>query len=343
MPDTRPLRSIARLCCVVLLCATTAAAAQDTAPRYEFRSGFWRNLHHLLYAQALSQPGDGSRRRVRLVSENEAVIDALPAKDRAVWERAREHYATHLAGRSLVFDGDMIALGLVLGAAADADAPGAHEDLPAALRSALLEAAPVYRRHWWSGHDARNREWAADVQQRLQRHGPALRARMAEVFATEWPQEPVPVELAFYANPEGAYTTLDPVAITIASSDRDAQDDAALEILLHETAHAMAGPLRAGLQAALEREACDEAAPLPRDLWHQALFFLVGELVAREVPGHLPYADALDLWQRAWTPAARAALQANLTPYLDGRGDLGTALQGVVQELQGCGRRLAPP
>lgn len=314
---------------VALLAVAGGASAQE--PRFEFRNGFWRNLHHLLFAQALLHPDAGKVRTVRLVASDQVHADALDEREAAIWARAVDFYASHLVQRDLLFDEDMVALGRAL-SDADPDAPlESTADIPADVRDVLESAATIYRLHWWNGHRDHNERWRLALAPLLQRHGAALRAHLERLFESPWPGEPVVVDLVYYANAVGAYTSLDPVRITIGTSDAHIQRTSALEILMHETAHAMVGRLRDHIARA--DGGGGPGSPLPRDLWHQVQFHLVGEAVAAQVDGHVPYADAIDLWSRAWSVRQRNLIEVEMKPLLAGHVSLRDAADALIRRL----------
>jgi len=318
-----------------LLLGLVGKSVGASTPRYDFEVGMWRNLHHLLYAQALSDPAAQRVRRIRLDVQDEATLDKLSDVEQRTWKAARDHYVATLIGKNLLFDDEMLAIGLALSKTASAEQlPAAG--LPRDLHRALSDAGPIYRKYWWPAHRARARQWASEAQALLDAHGAKLRPRLEAVYAVAWPDEPVVVDLVYYANSSGAYTILGPTRIAIATSDAGNWNQAALEILLHETTHAMLGPLQQQLdrlaEVAKARPGADVKA-LRRDLWHEVQFFLTGAVVARELPGYRPYADKNDLWSLAWPGRDRTVIESEMTPYLEGEKSLGSALQALVDSL----------
>lgn len=310
------------------------AYTQAQPPLYDFRIGFWRNLHHTLYAQASSEPSPHRVRRIRLAPGDQAVLAALDDGQRSDWAAARDAYAQSWIGQHLLFDAEMRQIGEALSQAGDADEP--PTSLPPDLRNALILAAPIYRQSLWPAHRAQGAAWVAALEPRLAQHGASLRRRLTDLYGAPWPDEPIVVEIAAYASAEGAYTSLGPTRITVASGDAANAGDAALEILMHETSHAMAGPLQANLSAHADAASARPGAEaLRRDLWHEALFYLTGEAVAEVLPGYTPYADSNGLWARVWTGPDRAALEATMTPLLSGEASLDSALSNLVDRLAG--------
>lgn len=288
-------------------------------PCFEFHSGFWMNLHHLLCEQA----------RRRLVAQGAKLWGpppmalapeptALEGAEQRAWDAALATYARY-ASKDLLFDEDLGRIKQALARQEDAKIP---EGLPEDLRDALLAAAPVYRVHGWKAQDAANRAWAAARAADLLRLHAQLRDAVAKDFATAWPASKVRVELVPVAGWAGAYTTTDPTFIVLGTADPRDQADQGFEILFHEASH--------GLSAKLEADLAKLGAP--GDLWHAVLFDTVGCEVAKALPGHVPYAETQGLWTRAW-PTYHDAIVKAWRPWIEGKRSYDAALKALVAAL----------
>jgi len=165
------------------------------------------------------------------------------------------------------------------------------------------------------------------------------------------------VDVAAYANWAGAYTTLDPLRVTISSLDSRNQGSEALEVLFHEASHGIAEPV----QDAIIRECRQRDKAIPRDLWHALIFYTTGEVIrpvlassdatprgeldlrsptstsgssptsAREnsrstsAAGYTPYALREGLYERGWK-SYLDVLQRFWQPYIDGRATFSDAI-----------------
>src|SRR5215510_10159525 len=58
---------------------------------FDFHSGFWMNLHHFLYQQALAQKAGREGRPIRGAGEVVSV-EALNEEEKRAWATALEHY-----------------------------------------------------------------------------------------------------------------------------------------------------------------------------------------------------------------------------------------------------------
>ncbi len=216
--------------------------------------------------------------------------------------------------------------------------------MPAKLTQVLEAAAPVYRAHLWPEHDRSNRRWILGVAPLVREQGVGLSERLADIYQTRWPREKIRVDVTGFANWAAAYTTADPLRVTISSLDSRNQGAAALEVLFHEGSHGIAEPV----QAAIIRECRQRDKPIPRDLWHALVFYTTGEVIRPvmdspdatagdldgSVPGrgYVPYAVREGLYQRGWNDYFKL-LQKFWQPYLDGSASFDDAIARMVSSL----------
>src|SRR5713226_4576686 len=214
-------------------------------PVFELHSGFWINLHHTLYHEARSRtasaPPDKSAKPPgpTLNTAPEAKSTLAPGEQR-VWDDAVAYYAANYAAKDLLFSTELIQLKDQLGDFEDCDELSGRKrkfcdaGLPAKLTQVLEAAAPVYRAHLWPAHDRANRRWIMRVAPLVREQGVGLSERLADIYQARWPREKIRVDVTGYANWTGAYTTADPLRVTISSLDSRNQGAASLEVLFHE-------------------------------------------------------------------------------------------------------------
>jgi hypothetical protein len=319
---------------------------ESPLPVFELHSGFWVNLHHFLYLQARLRKGDSAStdRGKGAAPPNEvppSLID-FPAEEIRAWQAAVAFYASDLAGRDLVLNGDMEIINNRLsememcGDLEEKSSTVCRSGLQSDLVEILDRAAPVYRAHWWAEQDRANREWIAQVAPMVRQMGLELSGQLAEVYQRPWPVARLRVDVVWYAGPYGAYTSLNPTHVTISSHDERNQGVYGFEVLFHESSHALAG----AVTEAISREFRKRDKLIPRDLWHALLFYTTGELVRRDlIYGTLtsaslqgtnpfkyqPYAARFGLYSGAWE-AFRGLLDLYWRPYLDGKVSLDRAI-----------------
>jgi hypothetical protein len=317
----------------------------------EFHSGFWINLHHFLYAEARLRAGEplvegGGATAPGIVFEN----DSSPQ-----WTAALDYYAAHFIHHDLLLDYQLVAIEDALTqfeACPDLtgrSSPACNAGLPVELAALLERAAPIYRAGWWPRHDRQNRIWIASVAPLIRELGTSLSTDLAGIYKSAWPAAPIPVDVAIYAGPFGAYTSLDPVHITLSSADQRNAGLEGFEVVFHEASHSLAAPVSDLITA--DCHALNK--PVPRDLWHALLFYTTGVLVERALgsmqppsspganrgaaaappsPAYVPYAIRNGLYERDWQAYQSALVQA-WQPYLDGHALFRDAILNLVQAL----------
>lgn len=321
-------------------------------PTFEFRSGFWTNLHHFLYEQALLR-----RDRVNIAIGGGAddaravfvpVTAQLSADEQRDWDSALDYYAQNLASKDLLQNGDMVAINNVLatlGACTELSGrstPRCTSGLQPPMIAALTAAAPVYRAHWWPEDDRSNHEWISKMGGMIAKWGTDISQQLSATYSAPWPVSHIIVDIVGYGGPFGAYTSLDPLHITISSRDPRNQGTAGLagfEVLFHEASHSLAE----NVSRAIAEECRRRGKLIPRDLWHAVLFYTTGEIVLREITAqtpkdspqlveYQPYGARYGLYERGWAHYFQV-LQTCWQPYLDGRLTFDAAVSRMVAAL----------
>jgi hypothetical protein len=206
---TRTWAGRALLTIAVAAAVARPAAAQDTR-LFVFQNNFWVNLHQHLHAEAGRPGGAGG---------------------------AGTPYA-ELAKRDPVFDAKLVAINDALGRMPGDAASVTDDRIEPAVRAALNEAAPAYRRDVWPRQRQLNDAWIADMKARVDRHGTALIAALAHAYHTDWPSQPILIDVSGDAGRVGAYTTDSGPAgfaghATIAPGGAGAEGDMGLESIFH--------------------------------------------------------------------------------------------------------------
>jgi len=301
-----------------LACALPANAAEvvRVAP-WELHSSFWMSLHQTLI-------DDATRPTPR-------ELTALSPEDQKTWNECVAAYRAAGGTGDMVFSKSMAITNDAISQVTD-DATEPAIDAP--LADALMRAAPVYRAQWWEADDKTNRFFLAYAAAMLREAGADLVRAHEAVYRTEWPQR-VLVYVAPYGGPFGAYTMTGHaggVITTMSSRDAGYQGLRALEMLLHESSHAVVGPTKGTVAAAIAAAGKKRGVEAPRDLWHAILFATSSELTRRllaqrGVPAY--QASSEDLFTRVW-PHYREAIEKYWIPYVDGQGNLEDAIDAVV-------------
>jgi hypothetical protein len=341
-------RALCFFACLVPFFLAPLAPAQDEPPSpplpvFEFHSGFWLNLHHTLYRIARSQRAASSAPNAAGSSSG---IANLSPNEQRVWSSAISYYSKTYADSDITVSLEMILIKNQLGDfetcqdLAGYKKKSCDAGLPTKLTEALDAVAPIYRARLWPEHDRANRRWISAVAPLVRRNGLETAHRLAEIYQTNWPKERIRVDVTSYASSTGAYTTLDPLRVTVSSTDARNQGPEALEVLFHEASHGIAD----SVQDAIFRECRQREKPIPRDLWHALLFYTTGEVIrplaldssgspsGGSSSGYVPYAVREGLYKRGWENYLRL-LTEYWQPYLDGRVTFDDAIAHMVSAL----------
>jgi hypothetical protein len=253
-------------------------------PVFEFHSGFWVNLHHFLYHEARARQAarDASGKSTGpILKQTPGSTVTLSPAEQKLWDDAIAYYQANHSMKDLQVNIDLILLKDQLGDFEDCDEltgkkkPSCDAGLPGKEGAMLESVAAIYRAHWWSDQNRANRRWVARVAPLVREQGVGLSERLAEIYQSKWPKEKIRVEVCAFANSAGAYTTLDPLHVTISSTDPRNQGVGALDVLFHESSHGIAVPV----QEAIARECRQRDKPIPRNLWHALIFYTTSEVL----------------------------------------------------------------
>jgi hypothetical protein len=355
MGPSLPRRLLLLAFLLVLGGATRAQEMESdmgSLPVFEFHSGFWVNLHQFLYYQARLRDSSPEAKSLANKTSGPVLKQApmqLTLDEQRVWDQAVDYYRSNYAGKDAQVNLDLILLKNQLGDFEDCNEllgkkkRACDAGLPGNVGVILEAAAPIYRSHWWADQDRANRRWVARVAPLVREQGVGVSQRLADIFQSTWPRERIRVEVVAYANAAGAFTTLDPLRVTISSADARNQGTNALFVLFEESSHGISVPVK----DAIARECRQRDKPIPRDLWHALIFYTTSEVLrpvlegAPETPGssgtatkpvHAPQ-DIVDKFaQRGWSDYSRL-IDVYWQPYLTGRATFEDAIAHLVSAI----------
>jgi len=312
-----------------------AQETEQPLPVFEFHSGFWINLHHFLYTLAQDQ-NDAPAADLLTGAK-------LTPEEQRKWQAAVNYYAESYANLDPAVNSDLINLKNQLGAGENCAEISAHGglrcnlNLPKELTRVLESAAGVYRTHWWNQQDQANRRWTVQAAPMVRQWGKELSEELSRIYQERWPAERIRVDVTAYATRAGAYTTLDPLRVTIASLDPRNQGQAALEVLFREASHGLAE----SVQTAIARQCRIRDKPIPRNLWHAIVFYTAGAVVKDVLRNrtdrgksstYTPDTVSEGLNARRWLGYLQL-IEKYWKPYLQGKADFNDAIAGMVSAL----------
>lgn len=324
-------------CCLLLSVsvapiARAQASAPAPSPIFVFAQPFWINLHHFLYVlgRVENKASDIQRRAVAGAAANQdAGFAALSPLEQQTWRAAVAAYAAGASKQDTVFDKDLYTATQALAAIADHAAPRGA-DIPAAMSAALEQAAPIYRRAWWTSHQQANSARIADLSRRVDKDGAAILAFITRTYQEPWPPAGYPVNISAFSNWAGAYSTGDRLLV-VSSLDPGTEGALGLETIFHEAMHQWDDAILAKLLAAGRRQ---NVTRVPGGLTHTMIFYTAGEAVRRVMPDHVPYAEANEMWKNGVFATFKPVLDAAWKPYLAGSGTLDAALDDIMRRIQ---------
>lgn len=326
-----------------------ATTQRTWLPVFQFRDGFWVNLQHFLYLQArlengLSVYGSSGKPPAawRAVS-----LSVLTPAERRHWQNAVGYYASHFADYGLAYDSFLVRIDDRLSEMGDCpdlsgeSGPACQSGIDPVVERVLEEAAPIYRTRWWPSQQRADQAWIALASRLVRKYGGSPAAMLSTVFNDTWPADPIPIDVTLYANPYGAYTTFEPLHVSVSSVDPRNQGAEALAVVFRESSHALAEPVE---QAIIE-QCHHQTKPTPRDLWHALAFYTTSWVFERLFTGKSistggPGADDQDFRTAERAYAAERGwqhydvlLDVYWQPYLDNRSDMESAIESLVEAL----------
>ncbi len=298
----------------------------------------WINLHHFLYQWAVAiehEGGTGTRVPVVEVPER-AELSQLADAERRTWLDAVGYYRREIIPRNLVLDDELVAAKERLAQAVATDR-ASLAGLPQEWRETLEAAMPIYEKHWWSRHDARNRAWIRSLTPKLETYEEPLAVALVRAYGGSLPADRVRLDAAAYSHWSGAYTTSKPNDTVVATSDPAFQGFDALEIVMHEFSHV--DELELAVRDIVARAFTREQAKPPHSFWHAVIFYTACDLTREALRAHGTedfrcVAERVGLlrrnpsWQLYWQ-----SLDAHWKPFLAGHGDREAAMDEVARDL----------
>ena len=314
----------------------SAAVPGSQLPRsdlFTFHSDAFVNVHHFLYRWGQVGPGtDGAAPGARVVLAGDELerYATMDEADRDAWDFAASYYRLDMVGRDLLFDEQMVALRDCLVLAGNfCDRIAARDQASLDILNAVM---PVYRRVFWSRHNAENRRWIDQVMPLAQRFEGVIAPRLAAAYGGEWSEQRNRVDVTAYANDVGAYTTADG-HITLSSTLPGTQGLFGLELLFHEASHG--NDLERPLHALIGRAfAAIEAEP-PPDLWHMTIFYTAGHLTrAALAEAGIDYPQTYAEYAGIFTRReANVRARAALEPHWPAALEAGTGFEPAMREV----------
>ena len=313
---------------ITLLLVSLTSGAADSSQYFSFHNPFLVNLHQTLYREGAVRRFIAAGRK----TDTPLALDALSKEEKQAWERAVSYYENTFRGRREVFDPQLCAINEDLSRAQDL---GSISDaqFPAELKRLLVEALPIYRKHWWPEHQKANQQWLNENKAMVDRIAGEVLPKLEKLFQTKLPMNRV--ELSYFVfEIGGAYTVNPPAPLTTFSTEREENHGLpGVETIFHENAHLLTDKLEHALdtECKAQKKDCGQ-------LWHAVQFYTVGAVVrdalaAAGQKDYVPYADKYGLFTRGDWPKYRPIIVKDWQPWMDGKIGFDEAVRKMVGEL----------
>lgn len=330
------------------MASVLAAASRDRVwgasqePKFIVQSNFWQNLHHTLYYQAQvleTAYGAGSGRLAPI--DRAAFADLQRAAARSeIWYQALAVYHDHYAHLNFLSDEVMVTADNEIATAVGERLP---QTLPVPMKSALELAAPLYRETLWPMHHADCSAFIAQISAQIARQGRDFADPLARIYQTAWLRQPYVVDVVAYAQWEGSYSNNADHFVHIVMSTQDPQEQGMgrMDVLFHEASHSIADPHRGTIGSAITRAVQARGRPSPDQFWHAVIMYAPGKLaeqIARRSGDNYSMVwMSPGLFGRDWARYYQA-LEQNFLPYINGTGNLDSAVTRCVDQILSFGR-----
>lgn len=237
---------------------------------FDFHNNFWLNMHHMWFQKA-SQARD----TIWQNSFDESFISKLKESEKKALENTMGYYRDNLVGNSLLFNGVLYRLKRTLiNFGPEDEVMG--EELPAEVFEALNSTSSIYKKYFWKDHKSQNQLILQKNLELIEEFESAAVKRISNLAQQPWPEGKVRVDISYYSNWAGAYTTINPeVHVVITSQDEGPVNDW-LELLFHEPSHAVISNNEYKVAEIIAQVSDELGLEVPRNLWHSLLFYFSG-------------------------------------------------------------------
>lgn len=281
-------KSLVRLALAIVLCLiemTNLGFAQissdnslvQATDRYEFYSNFWINMHHFLYKKA-EQADEKSWQEVI----TDKMLDQMNTKERENLSRSIQYYQDHLIEKSLLFDDQLYWTKKAL-IKFDINDILKNEAINSEHQQILNNTKNVYQKYFWKIHHEQNKQTLKKYLPLIKKIEDRAFNRIESLAKQPWPEAKIRVDLSYYSNWAGAYTTTTPIHVVLTSLEEGSDGAWAeygwLELLFHEPSHGIITNNKFTVADTIKRVSEELGVKVPRDLWHAVLFYFSGEAV----------------------------------------------------------------
>ncbi len=317
--------------CLVFICLSCRGQQKERIPfssteRFGFYINKWLNQHHFLYKVAEDLAKDSSLQLVALPD-----FQQLSTADQAKAAEALAYYQTHIIDKNLLFNAELATVKAQLSQLPD-QVSWEATSFEASLVAVWKIFDPVYEKYFWPSHKAKNEKVVRQHLDRITSFEDRALTRLSQLAQAEWPAAKIRVDVSFYADWAGAYTSTKPLHIVISTATLGPEGDW-IEMLFHEASHSLISGRRGMVAATIKEIATESDLSIPRQLWHAVLFYFAGtvtqELLMEEGVDYERYMLREKVFNQYYEK-----LDIHMKSYLEGEIELKVALERLMVSLQ---------
>ena len=237
--------------------------------KYEFYSNFWINQHHFLYNKA---------GKAKDTNWNDGFADGelgkLSAEERQTLKEGIVFYRDSVISYNLLFNRGLYKLKRTLINFSE-DESFEMEDFSDELVEHLNKIKPVYKKYFWDKHHQSNNAVVNKHLDFITKYEDEIFERVSDLAQQPWKDEKIRIDVTYYANWAGGYTSVSPeVHVVITSQDEGIGDW--LELLFHEPCHSIMSSSNYKAAELISKVSERLGMVPPRNLWHSLLFYFSG-------------------------------------------------------------------
>lgn len=294
--------------------------------RFDFYINKWLNQHHFLYRIADDLAKDSSSQLRDL-----PVFKGLKAGELAIAKEAVTHYQEHIIDKNLLFNSELRTIKANLSLLPD-QVSWEETTFKADLVAVWKAFGLVYEKHIWPNHKTRNEKIVAEHFDRIHSFEGRALSRLSQLSEAEWPAGKIRVDVSYYADWAGAYTSTNPLHIVISTATVGPEGDW-IETLFHESSHSLIGGRKGKIAATIKEIAAESELVIPRQLWHAVLFYFAGNVI-QDLLREEGVEYQLFMLRENVFGQYHQQLAVHLKPYLEGKIELKIALERLMLSLQ---------
>ncbi len=247
----------------------------DSTDKFQFYSNFWINLHHTWFRKATQ-----SQDTVWQASFDESFIARLDDNEKETLQKTMEFYREYFVGKSLLFNGILYRVKRLLIQFGE-DMTVSAEDWPEAkdFIELLNDSKEIYQKYFWEFHNRQNKQILSDHMKVIRKFENPAFERLSALAQQSWPEGKVRVDISYYANWAGGYTSTSPETHVVIASRPEKMKNDWLEILFHEPSHAIISNDEYTVGETIQKVSNELKLDPPRQLWHSLLFYFSGIVI----------------------------------------------------------------